>query len=315
MLVSFFAFYAPTCSELLELHYRCLEHKVDHFVIVESSLTHAGQPAPQGLSQALDDASIPRDRVTEIYLDIPADQDLEIGEIDRLNSMEVLPHRVVNTGNIVSQRARARERLQKDSLLSVLDQFPAGTVFLHSDCDEIINPAHLDYLASQCRQHPEVIIKVPLVYLQGRADLRAHHRITGQPVPWDGGMFLSLHSHFQRATPTNIRSNNLNPFPVYHIAENGRAYPDLGWHFSWMGTARQRLDKIRNFAHHADDLSFLAHGNYSHAAHHEYVAAQEPSAGVMPPSGDVNHVLMPYDTALLPREIWQLPRVQQFLLP
>lgn len=315
MLVSFFAFYAPTCRELLELHYRCLEHRVDHFVITESSLTHAGHPAPQGLDDALDQANIPRDRVTVIRLEIPTDQHLEIQEIDRLNSMEVLRHRVITTNSVVSQRARSRERLQKDSVLTVLNQFPDDTVFLHSDCDEIINPAHLDYLISQCCQHPEVVIKIPLVYLQGRADLRVHHRVSGDPVPWDGGMFLAMKSHFARATPTQIRSNNFNPFPICHIAENGQAYQDLGWHFSWMGTAQHRLDKTRNFAHHSDDLSFLAHGNYASESHHEFVVNAVLASGEMPPSGDVNHVLRTYDTALLPQVLWQLPRVQDFLLP
>jgi hypothetical protein len=288
---------------------------VDHFVITESSVSHAGQPAPQGLEEVLDLVPELRHRITAKRLEIPAASALPVMEIDYLNTHEIYSNRLINQGNIDNVRARVRERLQKDSLLLELHQFPKDTVFLHSDCDEIIDPRHLKYLCEVCTSNPSVVVKIPLVYLQGRADLRVHDRRTNAAIPWAGGMFLAMKSHFDRATPTQIRSNNQNPWPVQYITENNRIVEDLGWHFSWMGTSQHRQQKARNFTHYQDDLSFLRTGSYSDHRHQEFLQSLELVSGSMPPSGDVTQVLRPYDHDRLPREIWQMPQIRDFLLP
>lgn len=313
--VSFFTYYHPTCRQLLELHLRTLEHCVDHFVITESSRSHSGLPAPQGLEGALDAMSWPRDRVTVINLDIPPDDQLEIQPIDVANTHELNTNLPLNVDNQLSLRARARERLQKDSLLTVLDQFSDDTVFLHSDCDEIINPGNLRYLVDTAWANQHVVIKVPLIYLQGRADLRAYYRDTPVPVPWAGGMFLATPAHFRRATPTQIRSNNYNAWPIMYITHDGEICQDLGWHFSWMGNTAHRLEKARSFAHHADSLTGLIAHDYSDPAYHEFLRSTPMQAGMIPPSGDQHQELRAYHVSGLPEILWQLPAVQDFLLP
>ena len=315
MIVKFLTFYAPTCSEILELHLRLLDPVVDHFVITESNVTHAGNVAPQALDQLLEQWQWPRDRVTVIHLNIPPSEQLKVEPIDIMNTYECFTHHNTNVKDVENQRARTRERLQKDSLLTVLDRFPDDTVYIHSDCDEILAPNHVRYLAKVCREKPSIVVKVPLVNLQGRADLRVYNRVTGRPVPWEGGMFLAMRQHFQRTTPICIRSNNDNPYRIEYITENGVICQDLGWHFSWMGTNQQRLDKTQNFAHYRDRLSFLASGSYDDPAHLQAIQHCVPGPGDIPPSGDVGHVLAKYDTSLLPQMIWDLPAVKQYLLP
>ena len=315
MLVSFFAYFHPTCSEIIEAQLRVLGDHVDHWVITESNLTHAGHVAIKGLRQRLDELSWPRDQVTIIDLDIPADADLEIQQIDHYNTYESFSKHKLGSGDLQNIRARARERLQKDSLLAALHRFPKDTVFLHSDCDEIIDPRHLAYLTQMTQQNPDVVIKVPLVYLQGRADLRTHVKETGKPVDWDGGMFLAMKSHFDRATPTQIRSTNLNPWPIRYITQDGMRCEDLGWHFSWMGTAQQRLAKSQNFTHYHDDLSWLATPSYDSPQHKAWILSQQFKNGDIPPSGDQRHVLMPYDIVNLPAAMVENTALREYLLP
>lgn len=313
MLVSFFTYYDPTCREILELHLRLMSDHVDHWVITESNLTHAGHPAHPGLRQRLEELGWPQDRITVVDLDLTLGSDIQ--EIDHLNTYENYTNRKLGQGNISNLQARARERLQKDSLLAVLDRFPKDTIYLHSDCDEFIDPRHLPYLQRMCWENQNVVIKVPLVYLQGRADLRTHVRATGDPVPWDGGMFFATANHFQHATPTQIRSTNLNPWPIRYITQGSERCEDLGWHFSWMGTAQQRLAKSRNFTHHHDDLSWLSTQRYDSDQHHHWVMMQQLSEGQMPPSGDARHVLQRYEPTQLPPQITQYASLASYLLP
>lgn len=315
MLVAFFAYYHPTCSEILELHRRYHWQHIDHWIMVESTLTHAGRPAESGLRDRLQELDWDPQRVTIIDLDIPLDAQLDLQTIDHYNTYENFTNRKLGQGDLANVRARARERLQKDSVIKVLDRFPDDTVFVHSDCDEIIDPRHLSYLAATCLQNQDVVIKIPLVYLQGRADLRTHVRSTGEPVAWDGGMFLATKRHFTRATPTQIRSTNFNCWPIRYITEDGRRVEDLGWHFSWMGTAQQRLDKSQNFTHYLDDLSWLDAGSYSSDRHRQWINQAQPTSGTTPPSGDSRHVLLPYDTGLLPSVIRDHEPLCRFLLP
>jgi hypothetical protein len=315
VIVSFFPYFAPTCREILTLHLRIIEPVVNHVVITESDRSQAGLPVLQNLREVLQDIGWSDHRVTVIDLKIPQDQDLEIQPIDVANCYELNSNASRNTVNLESQRARARERLQKDSLLQVLDQFPDDTVFCHSDCDEIMDPRHMPYISGMCRENPGVVIKIPLVYLQGRGDLRVYDRLSGRPALWHGGMFLAMKSHFAAATPTQIRSNNYNPWPIMYITENGKPCWDLGWHFSWMGDASLRWIKSQNFAHHADAFSWLDSPCYDSPQQCKFLQENKLAAGHTPPSGDRTQMLELYDTALLPPQICQDSELRQFFLP
>jgi hypothetical protein len=82
-----------------------------------------------------------------------------------------------------------------------------------------------------------------------------------------------------------------------------------------MGTAQQRLIKSQNFTHYHDDLSWLNTHSYDSMAHRDWIRDQPLAANQIPPSGDVRHVLLPYDSALLPAEIFASNDLRSFLLP
>jgi len=282
MIVDFFPFFAPYGEETLELRINLLKDHVDYFVISESSRTHSGNSVERKLPEIIKRLGLPEQKIIYIEHDMPSDDDLEILPIDVQNTYG-------NRDRIDSQRARARERLQKDSILLALDDFDDDTVFIHSDADEIIKPTSIQYLSSVCRQNQNIIIKVPLVYLEGRADLRLYDRETNAPVEWSGGMFLATKTQLQKATPSQIRSNVNNPFPIHYITENGEHVKDLGWHLSWMGGTEKRILKTKSFAHYNDSFDWMSKGSNTRYSDEEYVnfLSKTPvKEGYTPPSGN-----------------------------
>lgn len=317
MIVDFFPFFAPYGEETLKLRYEVLKDHVDYFVISESNKTHSGYDVERKFLEIIDKLSINRNKIIYIPHVIPSDDELEIQPIDIQNTYG-------NRDKIESQRARARERLQKDAVLDVLEEFDDDTVFIHSDADEIIRPEAIQYLSDVCRTNQNIIIKVPLVYLEGRADLRLYHRDSDKPVDWAGGMFLATKAQLMKASPSQIRSNVNNPFPIHYVTENGSMIRDLGWHFSWMGGAEKRALKSQVWAHYNDTFDWLG-GNetdsvkeissYRDESYVKFLTENEIREGSTPPSGNKNHVLKKYSINDLPKILLENEYLRSFFLP
>lgn len=314
LLVDYFPYFAPYGDELLEFRVGLLQDHVDYFVIAESNKTHSGLDVPWQFETAADRLNLPMHKIVYVRHDIPNDDALEIQDIDRYNTYQ--NHWRSEQHQLECQRARARERLQKDALQLVLDRFPNDTVFIHSDYDEVINPReNLRYLAERAREFSNRIYKIPLVLLEARADLRVHHRDTNTPVAWDRSMFMATKSQLESVSPTRIRSENYMPFEVHHITENGEMVQDLGWHFSWMGGAARRQSKVQSYAHYQDGFSWMPHEMFESFRDPRYLEFNQThnyQAGSIPASGNRDQILRSYDRALLPSVLTQNPRFQQF---
>lgn len=307
-IVDFFPYFDPTGKEILELRYHLLKDYVDKFVICESNKTQSGIPIEYNLEQTLKELNIPKDKIEIIKLDIPDDNNLEIQEIDRYNCYN-------NKDNIESVKARARERLQKDAILKVIEKFNNNTVFIISDQDEIINPKNLDYIVQMVTSHKDVLIKIPLVQLEGRADLRVFNLDDITPRAWDGGMFVCTKEHLLKATPCQIRSNIFCPYNITYLMQNEKRLEDLGWHFSWMGTSEFRKIKLKSFSHYVDLCYHLNNKSYNDSEIKEYILNCELKENNRPPCGDLTAKLKKYPLENLPQEIFKLPKVKTFLLP
>jgi len=135
-IVNFHTYYDPTGRQLTELRLHMYKDIVDEFIICETNVTHSGLPARQGLDSLLQEVNLPGVKVRKIALNIPDVPELDnlIIESDYLNSYEG------NAANINSVRGRARERMQRDSLYSVLDDYDEDTFFIINDQDEFIDP-------------------------------------------------------------------------------------------------------------------------------------------------------------------------------
>lgn len=307
MLVDFFPYFDPTGRAVTELRIRMYENIVDQFIICESNKTHSGKPAPIGLRDLIREANLPAEKIRIIDLNIPDDDKLELIELDYDNCYEN------NHLNMNSVRARARERLQKNAILSVLDDYDDNTHFIICDQDEIINPEYINWIRGTVDAYPNNVVKVPMVQLEGRADLRVYDKTTGNPKKWDASVSIMKKHHLKNTTPILVRSGMCRTYAPLYLTLNGSRVEDMGWHFSWMGGNRERIAKLEGFAHYDDTFSHLVSGSYANA--HGLLTDMPLVPGAMPPSCNKNEVLMPYPHDKLPKEIFELPRVQDYLLP
>ncbi len=157
-IVDFFPYFDPTGKEILELRINMLKDYVDEFIICESNKTQSGIPIEYNLRKRIKELNLPEEKIKIIDLNIPEDSDLIIEEIDIHNCTEDWDiESSLNKNNLNSLRGRVRERMQKDSLLLVLDDYDDDTVFIHSDSDEIIKPEAIEWVSSMCRQNQEII--------------------------------------------------------------------------------------------------------------------------------------------------------------
>jgi hypothetical protein len=248
---------------------------------------------------------LPIEKIIYIEHDIPETEHLQIRDVDRYNAG-------VNVHNEASLYARVRERLQKDAVMQAMHQFKNDDVFIYGDADEIINPKNIQWVANIARNNQNAIIKIPLVYLQGRADLRIHHQ-TGEPVVWWKAMFFATKSQIMQHTVNNIRCGNI-PHKVTWPTHGGKIIQDMGWHFAWMGNKEQRQAKADSFAHAHDSFKFLGEvGSYS--KYKSFVDASQLAEGGIAPDGNTDHILKRYPFEELPQLIFETPFVKEFLLP
>lgn len=304
-IIDYFPYFNETGRELLNLRVNLLKDHVDQFIICESNKTHSGVPTPMGLRDAIQYYNLPKDKIRIIDLDIPEAEDLVIEPIDYLNCHEN------NVHNIDALRARVRERMQKDALVSVLDDYDDDCMIIHSDSDEIIDPKYIQSIKNTLLVNPDGYVIIPLAYLESRADLRVHHKDTDEPVYW--ATFATNRSIFKKVTPIRLRSDNEVPSELYilHMIDGyGNRIWDLGWHFSWMGDREKKSIKARSFAHYTDDLSFLSKNRYDN-----YEMQDEYEVGSIPPCGNVNYVLKEYPISNLPAIIIENSEIRDFFLP
>jgi beta-1,4-mannosyl-glycoprotein beta-1,4-N-acetylglucosaminyltransferase len=304
-IVDCFPFFAPYGEELLYLRINLLKDYVDKFIIVESDKTHSGKPVERKFMEIARKQGLPIEKIIYIEHDIPDTEYLQIRDVDRHNAG-------VNVNNESSLYARVRERLQKDAVMQGMHEFKNDDVFIYGDADEIINPKNIQWVANIARNRQDAIIKTPLVYLQGRADLRVHHQ-NGDPVAWGRAMFFATKSQIMQHTINNIRCGNV-PHQVMWPTHGGKVIEDMGWHFAWMGDEKQRQIKADSFAHAHDSFQFLGSlGSYSN--YKDFVNSSQLAEGNMAPDGNIDHILLRYPIAELPGLIFQKSFVKDFLLP
>jgi hypothetical protein len=303
-IVDCFPFFAPYGEELLCLRVNLLKNHVDKFIIVESNKTHSGNPVERKFLEIARKHGLPIEKIIYVEHDIPETEDLEVLDIDRINAD-------VNSTNQESLYARVRERLQKDAVMMALRDFDKRDVFIYGDMDEIIDPRHIKWVAAQTVLHPNIMIKIPLVYLQGRADLRVHHK-NGEPAAWHRAMFFATKEQIMYCKISNIRCGNIH-MPIRFPTHDGIIQEDMGWHFSWMGTSSQRQTKADNFAHAFDNFEWHVEGGY--ADYKRFVDTTEPVEGNIAPDSNVDHILKRYPHQNLPQLIFDYPFIKNFLLP
>ncbi|CAB4124268.1 Glycosyl transferase, family 17 [uncultured Caudovirales phage] len=275
-------------KELLELRVHLLNPIVDEFIICESNRTHSGNLKEFTCKKLIEELNLPKDKIHVIELDLSDDSLVIPNNIDAVNSRESNSSKEI--------KAWSRERLQRDAILEYIKYYSDDTVFVISDCDEIINPDDLPYFA-QVSLSQNLIIKVSLVLLEGNANQRMYNK--GMPVNWDKSLFVCTKKHLNEVTPTMIRSNVDNKFGSVQLTQDGKPIEECGWHFTWMGDEERRKAKAESFIHYANmnAINTLSSNSMERIANNSN-----------------SYILKRYPNSSLPKKIFELERVKKFLI-
>jgi hypothetical protein len=311
-IIDSFPFFAPTGKELLKLRVELYKDVVDKFVIVESNKTHSGKPVPFRFEEIAKELELPLEKIVYIPHHIHDAPYLEILDIDRTNAAG-------NKDNEASVQARARERLQKDAVMQALHLFDDNDVVMYGDADEIIDPKHIRWVSNVVARDTlkyDAIMKIPLVFLQGRADLRVWDTSRNNWYPWNKAMFISTKAQIMKYKISNLRCGNCYPLKTTWPHSHGQAIPEMGWHFAWMGSGETRKIKAQSFAHAHDKFKEMEYEKgFEDKSYQTWLSDTIPTAGQPAPGGNSYHFLKSYPHENLPAIVFKNEMISSFLLP
>lgn len=159
--------------------------------------------------------------------------------------------------NSLSVQESDRNKIQRDSLLSVLHQYNDEDIFIVSDCHEIIDAKIVEYYVKNAFENPTKILRVPMVFLANDTNFRLCDDY-GNNIVWNCP-FICSKEKFDKFTPTTIRNSILNKtketinFDIF-IIDNG-VNKDAGWNFKFVG---KNIDNLKyKSAPYYDSIPFI----------------------------------------------------------
>lgn len=276
-------------KELLELRLRLLWDEVDQFIITEGDHTFSGQPKELTLKQTLNDLGLyDKDKITVIEVAMPSKAEEPWNHI--------------------------RENMQRDAAAQYITP---DTVAIVSDCDEIVDPTCIQDLGITALENPNNIVRIPMFYLSGRADLEVHTS-TGQKRPWNAG-FICLPLHAVQFTLSVLREHHSNPqlnhdVPYSSIVMNEHQEVPAGWHMTWMGDSNNHKNKFTSFEHCDDVIHNTPYGN-DNAGMLKFMEGYIPDEGATDVLGRSDHILKRLDLVNLPLKLFEYKHLRDFLMP
>jgi len=287
--------------ELLELRIRMLDPYVDLFVISEANRTHSGLPKEYNVKRLIKELNLPEEKIRVLEVDLYSEEAQTPAYIDICHSTSAKSqHDAISW---------TRERLQRDAVSKIIDEFDNDDIFIMSDCDEIIDPTVINFLANLARENPEILVRVPLRLLESCADLEVID-YNGNPVSWDESMFLCMKHHIKSTEITLLKANKVanefSPWNGLFATQDGRRIENLGWHFTWMGDNERKLFKSQSFIHHSnlDVVNNVSQETLGFLSKHLDKNIET----------DKKYRLRKIDHSLLPTMIFDIPHVKDFLL-
>lgn len=299
-------------KELLELRYHLLKDKVDKFIILQGTRTFSGNPTELLARKYINELNLPEDKFIVIDVNLPGnDEDIKNSEIDI--AFRALSGPSTDTYKN-SLNTRTRELMVMDGVTHAFSYFTDDDIFFISDCDEVINPSYIDDIIDIVIQNPDKLVKIPLVELQGKANLKVYDVVNNKDVIIDHVFYCCTKKHFNVCSPSQLRYDLYNPFEILHFTKSSKKCGDCGWHFSWMGDSNRKKIKCKSFSHYSDYIESAVVKDLNSTEMEMFFDEWQPKINGVNPWGNKNLILKKYEDDKLPREIWQLNNVRQFLL-
>lgn len=267
-------------KELLEFRIKLLYDHVDSFIITEANRTHSGISKEYSCEEVLLNIEDPLNKINLVKIDYSNNDSYDNWD---------------------------RERIQRDSVYQILHKFDDDCLFYFGDCDEILNPDHIEWIKFTVKANPNNILRTPLAFLNCKANLRVFD-CYGNPVLWDSP-FVANKKHLGKYTPSRIRESRA-------LDKNDIEYSDirltlndvhviLGWHFSWMGGNDRMKQKFKSYLHSND---------FDQSQINTYIDSYNPGVNSNDPLNRSDHILKEYPLEFLPSLIFNEDKFKNFFL-
>lgn len=215
MIYDCFIFYNEL--DLLEARLELYKDKVDYFVICEADRTHSGIPKPYNYLDNIDRFKEYSDKI--IYLAV----ELNIEGLD-------ITHKPLTMD--FSTAYFNLEEQHRRGLAHSFTKIHDNDVVLLSDLDEFPSYEVLDYLKQNTPDEPFVLTQQLHYYY-------VNCKSVGNGSHWNGTMVVNgaLAKCNDGQSLRQLRGNV------------NKAYPNAGWHFSYLGGIDKIKDKIQSYSH------------------------------------------------------------------
>jgi len=267
MLIDCFPYFNE--REILELRIRTLEDHVDGFLITDANRTHRGEEKEFTCLDTIRELGLPEEKIQVLHVELPSEEE--------------------------APDPWVRERGQRDALGVGLHMTPDDTVFICSDCDDIVNPGKLKELIELLKDNEDSVVKLSMSMHYGRAD-RQLVTPEGAKFDWRNAFASTVSTLKKNSTLSSMRSS-LDCLTLGEL--------DAGWHFSWMGDSDRRLSKLKSYAHWETDRPEVEQVCKTFVA----------NPGSFDMLGREDHLIAEFPHEQLPSEIFSFPRVKEYLLP
>lgn len=209
--------------DMLEYRLSSLYDHVDHFVLVESNVTHRGAPKPMFYALYKDRFEKYNDKIIHVLTtDIPK----------KLSDKEARENTIHHSHPYIY-----REQLQRSKILEGLRELSLDfeDIVLVSNLDEIPNPSSFSKL-------PNYLSMSPVIF---RQKWYVWNHTMKRNKKWYGTSAF-YYSHILRDNDILNKTrlvNEVGNFDDYF-------YLDYGWHFSWFGDLKRQINKIYSSSHY-----------------------------------------------------------------
>jgi beta-1,4-mannosyl-glycoprotein beta-1,4-N-acetylglucosaminyltransferase len=220
--------------DILNIRLHLLNHIIDKFVIVESTVTFSGMEKPLYFDKVKHEFKQFEDKIIHIIVDnTPIDSNNLPKNID-----DTIKNGILNNNDWPKNEPQwGREIFQRESIFLGLKNCEDNDIIIVSDIDEIPNPDVLQQIINNLSINDIIDFRQKMFYYHINLLLETN---------WSGSKLTSWNK-IKNYSLNHLRQNKFTNKTVYNS----------GWHWSYMGGSERIKDKIEAYSHQEFNNDFI----------------------------------------------------------